>query len=77
MARAIHESSGVKDAIPWYERAVREEPENPMPYYYLGFAYKDRGQRTKAVQQFKQYLAKRPDAEDRKDIEAEIEDLGG
>ena len=77
MARALHESSGVKAAIPWYERAVREEPENPMPYYYLGFAYKDRGQRAKAVQLFKQYLVKRPDAEDKQDIELEIEDLGG
>jgi tetratricopeptide (TPR) repeat protein len=77
MARAIHESTGVKDAFPWYERAVREEPENPMPYYFLGFAYKDRGQKAKAVHLFKQYLVKRPDAEDKKDILQEIEDLGG
>ena len=77
MARALHESAGAKAAVPWYERAVREEPDNPMPYYYLGFAYKDRGQRAKAVQLFKQYLVKRPDAEDKKDIEQEIEDLGG
>jgi tetratricopeptide (TPR) repeat protein len=77
MARALHESAGAKAAVPWYERAVREEPDNPMPYYYLGFAYKDRGQRAKAVQLFKKYLVKRPDAEDKKDIEQEIEDLGG
>ena len=48
-----------------------------MPHYYLGFAYKERGQRAKAVDSFRSYLRAKPDADDRKDIEREIEDLGG
>jgi cellulose synthase operon protein C len=77
LARALHEGEGVGPALPWYERAARAEQDNPMPHYYLGYAFKVRGQRARAIQEFKAYLAKRPDAEDRKDIEAEIEDLGG
>jgi cytochrome c-type biogenesis protein CcmH/NrfG len=48
-----------------------------MSHYYLGFAYKDQRQRGRAVEQFRAYLAKRPDAEDRVDIEREIDDLRG
>ena len=77
LARSLHESRGMAAALPWYERAAREEPANPMPHYYLGYAYKERGQRVRAVQEFKKFLAARPDAPEKKDIEAEIEDLGG
>jgi tetratricopeptide (TPR) repeat protein len=75
IARAVHESQGAKAATPWYEQAVRLEPKNPMPHYYMGFAYKARGQRGEAVRAFKRYLELKPDAEDRRDIEQEIEDL--
>ena len=77
LARSLHESKGLAAALPWYERAAREEPANAMPHYYLGYAYKERGQKAKAVQEFKKFLETRPDAPERKDIEAEIEDLGG
>jgi tetratricopeptide (TPR) repeat protein len=77
MARALHESAGLAQALSLYEKAARDEKQNPMPHYYLGYAYKERGQRARAVHEFKAYLAARPDAEDRKDIEQEIEDLGG
>ena len=77
IARAEHEGAGRAAALPWYERAAREEPRNPMPHYYLGFAYKERGQQARAIQAFRAYLGAKPDAEDRKDIEREIEDLGG
>jgi len=76
LARALHESEGARVALPWYERAAREDPENPMPHYYLGYLYKERNQKAKAIQEFKKYLQLRPDAEERKDIEVEIEDLG-
>lgn len=77
IARAEHESGNRAAALSWYERAAREEPSNPMSHYYLGFAYKDRGERARAVQEFRAYLRGKPDAEDRKDVEREIEDLGG
>jgi tetratricopeptide (TPR) repeat protein len=77
IARAIHETQGLRAAMPWYERASVEDRDNAMPWLYLGYAYKERGQKSRAVQAFRTYLAKRPDADDRKDVEREIEDLGG
>jgi len=77
IARAIHEVSGIRDALPWYERAAREDRQNAMPHYYLGYAYKERGQRSRAIQEFRAYLKLKPDADDRKDVEREVEDLGG
>jgi len=77
IARAVHDAQGLRAAVPWYEKAAAEEPANPMPHLYLGYAYKERGQKAKAVQAFRTYLEKRPRAEDRKDVEREIEDLGG
>jgi tetratricopeptide (TPR) repeat protein len=77
LGRALHESEGERAALPWYERAAREEKDNPMPHYYLGYLYKERGERRRAVEAFKVFLALRPDADERKDIEGEIEDLGG
>jgi tetratricopeptide (TPR) repeat protein len=76
LARAVHESQSPRAALPWYERAAREDAQNPMPHYYLAYMYKERN-RARAVEEFKKYLALKPDAEERRDIEAEIEDLGG
>ena len=77
IAQAVHAGQGLRAAVPWYEQAVKADPSNPMPHLYLGYAYKERGQRARAVQEFKTYLRARPDADDRKDVEREIEDLGG
>jgi tetratricopeptide (TPR) repeat protein len=77
IARAVHEPSGIAQAVPWYEKATQLDRENPMPHYYLGFSLKVRGQRAKAVEAFRAYLRLKPDAEDKKDILREIEDLGG
>ena len=77
IARAVHESSGAAEAVPWYEKAAQVDRQNPMPHYYLGFHYKVRGKRARAVEAFRAYLKLKPDADDHKDIEREIEDLGG
>jgi predicted Zn finger-like uncharacterized protein len=77
LARALHEGEGAKVALPWYERAARAESANPMPHYYLGYLYKERGQKAKAAAEFRRFLELKPDADEKKDIEAEIEDLGG
>jgi tetratricopeptide (TPR) repeat protein len=77
LARALHEGEGARAALPWYERAARDEKDNPMPHYYLGYLYKERGQKAKAAAEFKRFLALKPEADERRDIEAEIEDLGG
>jgi tetratricopeptide (TPR) repeat protein len=77
IARAVSDSQGLKAAVPWYEKAVAKEPSNPMPHLYLGYWHKERGQKSAAVQEFRKYLSMRPDADDKKDVEQEIEDLGG
>jgi cellulose synthase operon protein C len=77
LARALHETQGSAAALPWYEKAATAQKDNPMPHYYLGYAYKEKGARARAVSEFKAYLALKPDADDRDDIRREIEDLGG
>jgi tetratricopeptide (TPR) repeat protein len=77
LGRSVQAEEGLRAAVPYYERAAREDPGNPMPFYYLGYYHKQRGDRRRAIQSFKAYLQARPDADDRKDIEAEIEYLGG
>ena len=77
IARAVNEAQGLKAAVPWYEKAATAEPGNPMPHLYLGYWHKERGQKAQAIQAFRKYLAERPDADDKKDVEMEIEDLGG
>ncbi len=77
LGRAVHESEGAKAALPWYERAAKEEKDNPMPHYYLGYMCKERGQKARAVAEFKRFLQLKPEADEKKDIEAEIEDLSG
>jgi tetratricopeptide (TPR) repeat protein len=77
LARAIHEAQGPRAAFPYYEKAAVEEKANPMPHYYLGFAYKERGLKARAIAEFKRFLELKPDADEKRDIEAEIEDLGG
>jgi tetratricopeptide (TPR) repeat protein len=76
LARSVHESEGARAAMPLYERAAREDRKNPMPHYFLGYMYKDRAQKQRAVAEFKRFLELKPDADEKKDIEAEIEDLG-
>jgi cytochrome c-type biogenesis protein CcmH/NrfG len=77
LARALHETQGAAAALPWYERAATADKGNPMPRYYLGYLYKEKGAKARAVAEFKAYLVLKPDAEDKEDISREIEDLGG
>ncbi len=77
LGRVVHESEGAHAALPWYERAARDDKQNPMPHYYLGYMYKERGQKPRALAAFRRFLELKPDADEKKDIEAEIEDLSG
>jgi tetratricopeptide (TPR) repeat protein len=75
LGRAYTEKGKHSEAIQWYRRASELDGENPMTYYYLGFLYKEKGRRTDAIGAFKGYLAKRPTAEDKQEIQDEIYDL--
>jgi predicted Zn finger-like uncharacterized protein len=59
-------------AIGWYQRAISVEPDNAQVYYHLGYAWKERGNKREAAAAFHKYLAKAPEAKDKKDIEDEI-----
>jgi tetratricopeptide (TPR) repeat protein len=59
-------------AIAFYQRALSASPDNAQAWYHLGYAWKERGKKREAVNAFQNYLAKAPDAKDKKDIEDEI-----
>ena len=48
-----------------------------MPHYYLGYLYKERGEQGARVRRVQALPRLKPDADEKRDIEAEIEDLGG
>jgi len=75
LGRAYTEKGNHRQAIDWYEKAAEAESENPMSFYYLGYLYKEKGRRRDAIVAFKDYLTKRPSAEDKQEIEDEIYDL--
>ena len=59
-------------AIGFYQHALASKPDDPQGWYHLGYAFKERGKKREAVAAFQSYLAKAPDAKDKKDIEDEI-----
>ena len=75
LGRAYTEKGKHRQAIEWYQRAAEVDSDNPMTFYYLGYLYKEKGRRKEAIVAFKDYLAKRPSAEDKQEIEDEIYDL--
>ena len=77
MARALDEWGKAKDAVKFYELATKLDPQNAMPYKYLGFHYKTINDRKKAIVAFQTYLKKKPDAEDKDVITEEIGFLKG
>ncbi|HZN95590.1 MAG TPA: tetratricopeptide repeat protein, partial [Myxococcales bacterium] len=75
LGRAYSEKADHARSISYYQKATLLDKDNAMPYYYLGYAYKERGKKREAVAAFRDYLKRRPDAEDKKEIEDEIYDL--
>ncbi len=53
-------------------RATKAEPENPMPHYYLGYFYKDKGKKKEALRHFQAYLEILGDKDS--DFRQEVED---
>ncbi|MBX7098126.1 MAG: tetratricopeptide repeat protein, partial [Myxococcaceae bacterium] len=63
------------DASSWYRKATKAEPNNAGAWLSLGWACKEQKQRAEAKAAFKQYLTLKPDADNRKEIEDEIDYL--
>jgi predicted Zn finger-like uncharacterized protein len=65
------------EALSELERAIALGLKEPSVHRLLGFDYRDLGQSGRAVASFKKYLELSPDASDEKEIEAQIQRLGG
>ena len=72
VGRAWSEQNQYAKSIEWYQKAIAAEPGNAMAWYYLGFSFKEKGKKKDAVKAFQEYLTRKPDAEDRREIEDEI-----
>ncbi len=75
IGRAYTELNDHARAIEYYKRATVSDSKNAMPFWYLAFAHKHKNNKAAAIEAFKAYLARKPDAEDKKEIEDEIYDL--
>jgi len=51
------------------------DPNDPRPYYYLGFIYREANQKQAAILAFKKYLKLDPQSKEREDIEDQIYSL--
>jgi tetratricopeptide (TPR) repeat protein len=65
------------EALRSLQEAIDLGIKDPKVHRIMGFDYRDIGQSGKAVGSFKAYLAQRPDASDKKEIEKQIRRLGG
>jgi tetratricopeptide (TPR) repeat protein len=72
MARCYSEQGQHAKSIEWYVKATVSKPEEADAWYHLGYAYKEKGKKKDAVKAFQEYLTRKPDAADRKEIEDEI-----
>lgn len=63
------------EAIELYNRALREDKNNPEIHKQMGFAYRAAGQRALAKEKFEDYLKLSPGAADKEQIEAQIRSL--
>ena len=77
LGQAYGERKKWDQAITLYKKATAVEPDNAEVWSALGYAYKEKKQKTEAASAFEHYLAKKPDADDKKQIEDEIDYLKG
>ena len=73
LGRSWSEQGQYAKAIDWYLKASTSTPDNSDTWYHMGYAYKEKGKKKDAVRCFQEYLTRKPDAQDRKEIEDEIQ----
>jgi predicted Zn finger-like uncharacterized protein len=66
-----------KEAIAAYKESTLHDVANAKAWESLGYDYKDLGKNKEAAGAFRQYLKLNPKAEDRKEIESELEGMSG
>ncbi len=72
LGRAWSELNQYSKAIDWLAKATAATPDNGDAWHDLGYAYKEKGKKKEAVKAFQEYLTRKPQAENRKEIEDEI-----
>ncbi|WP_257454246.1 tetratricopeptide repeat protein [Archangium lipolyticum] len=72
LGRAWSELNQYSKAIEWLTKATAATPDNGEAWHDLGYAYKEKGKKKEAVKAFQEYLTRKPEAENRKEIEDEI-----
>ena len=78
IGNAYNEMNKKKEAVAAYTKATVKDQNNAEAWRALGYAYKETNKKGDAVHAFKQYLkVTNNKAEDAKDIEVEIDGLGG
>lgn len=76
LAVAYTKASLYDDAISAYEKSLEIKKDNPDAYYNLGLLYDSVKQEApQALENYREYLRLKPDAEDREDVESLIEKL--
>ena len=78
IGNAYNELNKKGEAVAAYVKATSKDAKNAEAWRALGYAYKETNRRAEAVHAFKKYLeVTNNKAEDSKDIEVEIDGLGG
>ncbi|QRK08496.1 zinc-ribbon domain-containing protein [Archangium violaceum] len=72
LGRAWSEQNQYTKAIEWFVKATTATPDNADTWHDLGYAYKEKGKKKDALKAFQEYLTRKPEAENRKEIEDEI-----
>ncbi|MFY0565203.1 tetratricopeptide repeat protein [Archangium lansingense] len=72
VGRSWSEQNQYGKAIDWYVKATKSDKVEPEAWYHLGYAYKEKGKKKEAIKSFQEYLGRKPDAVDRKEVEDEI-----
>ncbi len=77
VARAYDLAGKSSEAVKYYEKATVLDPQNAMPYKYLGYYYKGLGRNARAMSAFQAYLKRKPDADDKDVVQEEMGYLKG
>ncbi len=56
ITRLLFNEQRFEDALPWAQRFVKYQPENPNSHYLLGIIYENTGQYEKAIDNYKQSM---------------------
>lgn len=75
LANSLKEQGKLDEAIPEYEKAISLNDEDPRAYGQLGLVFEQKKEVSKALDYFKQYLARAPRGQDFDVVSQKVKDL--